>query len=234
LSGKHVSLIGDSLSRYLFLSLAYFVQHGVWPPRFGQARGQFRDKKNQPICPHIDEAGQSTCSSMDKPNPVMEGDWRHGLLAGQDSWESFLEQIGGGVDGGIFDGHMECDCARSSRPGKTDLCQADCQVENELYISDPASEAGEWEKAEETSQNEADDIDYSRRILLSHVKENGWGDPARNVSGFSFTKCGATGSCRRDQNTTDFTLERAMNGYFEWHEPWWTHCKTLLKRYFHL
>jgi hypothetical protein len=244
LRGQHMSLMGDSLSRYLFLSLSFFMQHGVWPPRFGQARGQFgyesinstttttkmkkQPPQRQPVCPHIDEQGQATCSPMGEPNPVMEGDWKRNLQAGQDSWETFLEQIGGGTDGGIFSGHMECDCARSSRPGKGELCKAECQVENELYISGPANDQGEWEEDHQGDTN--NDIDYSRRILFSHVKENGWGDPPRNVSGFSFTKCGASGSCRRDQNTTNFMLERAMEGVFEWNEPLASALQNSLKR----
>ena len=32
LSGKSLLFVGDSLTRFLFLSLAYFIEHGKWPP----------------------------------------------------------------------------------------------------------------------------------------------------------------------------------------------------------
>jgi hypothetical protein len=67
-SYQHVSFIGDSLTRYQYLSLAYFLEHDTFPPRFGI---NFRKP-----CAHVNETGHKMCSPRDQPNICMEMGWR--------------------------------------------------------------------------------------------------------------------------------------------------------------
>jgi hypothetical protein len=123
LAGKHISFVGDSLSRYQFLSLAYFIDKGSYPPRFPRpttAAG----------CTHIDERNQSQCSRPEEPNICMERDWNKKYRS--EAWNKFFSVIGGSDDGGMFDGRMECNSVRSGKHG----------AENELYASKPGP-AGE-------------------------------------------------------------------------------------------
>ena len=113
LNQRHLAFIGDSLTRYQFLSLAYFVERGEFPPRFGTS-------STQP-CSHIKKQGIPTCSPDDEPNVCMEGDWQ--------SWQKFHSALGGSTNGSMFHGRLECGCAR--REG-VDIHT----TENAQYISD--------------------------------------------------------------------------------------------------
>jgi hypothetical protein len=122
-SYQHMSFIGDSLSRYQYLSLTYFLEHDAFPPRFGSYR--------QP-CTHVNESGHETCSRRDQPNICMETDWSNvpKEFGTREGWVYFFASLGGysspsGRGGGIMNGHMECNCARA----------ATGHVENELYIN---------------------------------------------------------------------------------------------------
>ena len=112
---RHLSFIGDSITRYQYLSLAYFIERGQYPPRFGRAQ----------TCTHIDEQGIPTCSAVDKPNVCMEGDW----TLGNDGWQDFQGTLGGSTDGGPFHGRFECPCSR--RVGS----RTDETIDNGLYVS---------------------------------------------------------------------------------------------------
>jgi hypothetical protein len=97
LQNRHLAMVGDSLTRYQYLSLMFFIENGTPPPRFGRpAPG----KK----CTHIDEYGQEQCSTQDKPNMCLEREFG--------SWSNFHRYIGGHDDGGPFHGRAECSCAR--------------------------------------------------------------------------------------------------------------------------
>jgi hypothetical protein len=116
LADKHVTFVGDSLSRYQFNSLAYFIEKGIHPPRFPRANP----------CTHIDENGNPACSPADEPNICMEGDWKY---TEGDSWTNFFMAMGGGEANstGIFGGRLQCPCARSDG----------VHVEDALYVSEP-------------------------------------------------------------------------------------------------
>ena len=114
LNQRHLAFIGDSLTRYQFLSLAYFVERGEYPPRFGISSTQ--------QCSHINEQGIPTCSPDDEPNVCMEGDWQ--------SWQKFHSALGGSTDGSMFHGRMQCGCARREGGSVSDL------TDNALYVSD--------------------------------------------------------------------------------------------------
>lgn len=116
LDGKHISFIGVSLTRYQYLSLAYFVEKGVYPPRFGRAR--------QGTCKFRNERDEPACSNMDDPNVATEVDWV--------GWVEFHRGLGGAHDGGPFQGRMECNCARGGPVPGTG------SIENILYVSPPS------------------------------------------------------------------------------------------------
>ncbi|GFH53256.1 hypothetical protein CTEN210_09732 [Chaetoceros tenuissimus] len=97
LKDKSLLYIGDSLTRYQYLSLTYFFEHKKWPMRF-------QAKRNNP-CLHIDEYSNETCSKAEEPSVCAEGDWK--------GWPEFLQALGGGNDGGIYHGRMEAQYVRS-------------------------------------------------------------------------------------------------------------------------
>jgi hypothetical protein len=114
LANRHLSFIGDSLSRYQFLSLVHFIERGDYPARFGMSKS----------CDHIDENGLPTCSKG--PSVCMEGDW-----SSVGGWKGFHQGLGGDMDGGVFHGRLQCGCAREAGPP-----QLDELTENALYESD--------------------------------------------------------------------------------------------------
>jgi len=118
LKDKHLLFIGDSLTRYQYLSLAYFIEHKKWPPRFGV----------QIPCNHTNENGTPTCSKPEDPSVCVEGDWIEGLNRG---WDPLWQAIGGGTDGGIFHGRMESRSVRLRPTWKS--------VENMKYVSSKES-----------------------------------------------------------------------------------------------
>ena len=60
LAGQHVNMIGDSVTRFQFLSFAYMIHHAHYPPRFGYDRTH---KK----CAHFNHDQQPTCSTPTNP-----------------------------------------------------------------------------------------------------------------------------------------------------------------------
>ena len=117
LANHHMLLIGDSLMRYQFLSLVYFIEHGHWPERFAMAnphKGESPDKD----CKHFDNFGNPTCSPPGHPNILSENDW--GKVYGDEadkSWRAIHQFIGG--EG--MNGHVECQCSRSDGEKSTEV-----------------------------------------------------------------------------------------------------------------
>ena len=101
LKNKHIFFVGDSLSRYTFMSLVYFLDHKKYPMRFQAGL--------QPCHDHIDENGNPTCSKEDEPNVCVEPDW---ISIG--GWHGYYQAMGGGTDGDVFHGRMESRSYRSS------------------------------------------------------------------------------------------------------------------------
>jgi hypothetical protein len=181
LAGKHISLIGDSLTRYQFYSLAYLIDKGTYPPRFPRPTSTAG-------CTHIDERNQSQCSPPEEPNILMEGDWQgfRGFKH-QDAWNEFFTRIGGGDDGGMFEGRMECSCVRAKTAPA---------VENELYASKPGP-GGE-------------------RIIMSHLNEVGWGTDMDPLKGYNWTNCALNGTCRLSREQVQAYDVRASNKTYDW------------------
>mmetsp|Transcript_60078 Transcript_60078/g.68054 ORF Transcript_60078/g.68054 Transcript_60078/m.68054 type:complete len:488 (+) Transcript_60078:79-1542(+) len=98
LKGKKLLFVGDSLTRYNYLSLAYFLEHERWPDRFN----------NKYSC-QIDKA---SCSKLE-PNVCAETDW---VNLGGGGWSPYLRNLGGGTDGGIFGGRMEVNAVKLKDP----------------------------------------------------------------------------------------------------------------------
>ena len=115
LKNKSLLLIGDSLTRYQYLSLAYFMEHKTWPVRF-----QALDP-----CNRVDDYGNETCSKPNEPNICAERDWN--VIGG---WSTYIQTLGGSTDGGIFHGRMESQSVRV-RPNQV----GPESVENMQYIT---------------------------------------------------------------------------------------------------
>jgi len=81
LNHKTLLFVGDSLTRYQFMDLAYYLEHKQYPARF-----QFSDP-----CIHVDERSNQTCSSDQKEHFVI----------------ATIPNMGGGTDGGMYRGRME-------------------------------------------------------------------------------------------------------------------------------
>ena len=79
LQSKHLMFIGDSLTRYQYLSLVYFLEHERWPQRFSIIADP---------CPHKDEAGMDACSTPNEPNVCAERDGEEG------GWPTFQQSLG--------------------------------------------------------------------------------------------------------------------------------------------
>ena len=100
LKGQNLLFIGDSLTRYQFMSLTYFFEHKKWPMRFNAKQ----ERHNSP-CLHIDEYGNETCSKAEEPNVCAEVDWK--------GWPEFIQALGGASDGSVYHGRMEAQYVRS-------------------------------------------------------------------------------------------------------------------------
>ena len=147
LAGHHIFMIGDSLTRYQYIDLIYFLEHGVYPPRFGV------DKDG---CKHFDADGEPTCSPANSPSPVMETDW--GGVWGHSpdkSWKQFHMWLGGRG----FNHRLECQCVRN---------QLTSSAENMFYEYTP--EAGPGAAANGTSNR----IEATFFLNLGNNNISGW------------------------------------------------------------
>jgi len=200
LKGKHVNLIGDSLTRYQYLSLAWFVHKAAYPPRFGIDRGK-------PKCTHIDETGHPTCSTNQDPNICVEGDWRSSVPPGRSDWQHYMQSIGGAT---IFGGHMESAAIRTAK------LKADQAVENNLYVSPVIDDANN--NNNNNNNNNDDPMDTSNKLVLSYVKENGFGKPLPLI-GWNFTGCAYTGTCTYPDELADRREAMALNASLDFSQP---------------
>eukprot|EP00966_Prymnesium_polylepis_P149453 3452771-Prymnesium_polylepis.1 len=101
LAGKHVLFLGDSLSRYIYLSLAYFLVRGEWPTDVAMSRA---------TC-----GAAATCGST----PCFEGGVRPGVDEAT-RWGQYFNQTSA-----LFLGHELCDCYRAGA-----CCPEDAHTEN--------------------------------------------------------------------------------------------------------
>jgi hypothetical protein len=175
LRNRHVSMIGDSLTRYLYLSLAYMLEHGTFPPRFR------RPKDPNEGCRHLNETGHPACSTSDRPNICVEGEWGN--------WRNYLTHLGGGEDGDVMNGRMEC---KSFRPTGSEKGTPNGNL---LYVHGES------------------------RAVLSFASEYGWKDSPTPLHGFHFTNCSYEGTCRRTERDNLLLANRSLHDDFDWSEP---------------
>lgn len=200
LADRHMQFVGDSLTRFQMISLVHLLQKGSFPPRFERAA------RNKPCAYDADNKDAhaknmlSVCSPPDEPNVCSEKEFIKTPF--RDRWKSFHHHVGGALDGGVFDGQMECDCARSSVEF---LCPPDipfgaCEIENYLYRSKPDVEKPH------------------HHATVSFFFESGWGDTPLPIRGMDFTDCSKFGNCRRDENITDAKEKSASTLAYDWIE----------------
>lgn len=186
-----MNFIGDSLTRYQYLSLAHLLQRGTYPPRFPRRNVR---------CVDTSAVGNRLCSTNEEPSICTETDWI-GLARG-DNWESLHAAVGGGDEGGPFQGRMECACARSRsmQCPVVNGTKVVCDVENYLYMSAPLDESGNIMNGNRQSD--------SSSIAVSFFFESGWGNDPRPLKGHNFTGCVQDGTCRLTKSQSQEHLER--------------------------
>lgn len=183
LRSKHLMFIGDSLTRYQYLSLAYFLEHGRWPQRFNRIADP---------CPYKNEAGLDACSTPNEPNVCAEGDWPGG-------WPAYQQSLGGGVDGGVFRGRLESHSTRSCKN----------EGENMQYVTAP-QESSTPKAVTGLAPNNR--MRWADRTKLSYTTESGWGEESNTSPGWNFTGCAYDGSCRYTTEEYTENIRRCEEG----------------------
>jgi hypothetical protein len=203
LVGKHVSIIGDSVSRYGGISLAYFLHKGEWPSRFGI---------ELPYCRRHDENGTAVCSKADEPNILIEPNFNHAPnRPDMDKWDFFMAKLGGWTDGSTFNGRLECNC-----PGH--------RSENWIYVTPELLFASKhvdgineypnltFDGVDQYTNRTFDgDDQYANRIVISFNFERGTTGPWP-LYGFNSTGCALTGTCRHSQTDAAYWMARFNSG----------------------
>jgi hypothetical protein len=164
LKNKNLLFVGDSVMRFQFLGFAYFLEHGKWPKRFLSPT------------PLLDERDV-------EPNVCTGGNWWTG------GWDVYHQDIGGGIDGGVFRGRMESQSVRLNP-----------SVENLRYISNPLEEDG--------------DGGEDGRIKLSYTCET-----KERFSGWKFLGCAYNATCRYTNEQYEKNIKRAEIEDFDWDYP---------------
>ena len=199
LKGQHVNVIGDSFSRYLYVSLVWFLHHGSYPPRF--ARPNF----GLDNCTNVDETGKEQCSPKDSPNICQEGDWIP--LGG---WRYYVQAIGS-QDNKTFGGFMESSAIRDVE------MQTEQTTENYFYVSPPPSSSSSKPDLHPPVNNGIRQ-DIGDRVVLSYLTETGF-HFARPIKGFNLTGCAYTGTCTYPDSLVQSRRERGMNESFDFSQP---------------
>lgn len=188
LQSKHLMFIGDSLSRYQYLSLVYFVEYGRWPQRFNRIADP---------CPYKNEAGLYACSTLNEPNVCAEGDWPGG-------WPAYQQSVGGGVDGDVFHGRLE---SHSTRDCKN-------EGENMQYVTTATTTTQESSTPPKavTVLAPNNKMRWADRTKLSYTMESGWGEESTTSPGFNFTGCAYNASCRYTPEEYTPNIRRCEEG----------------------
>jgi len=123
LADKSMLFVGDSLTRFQMLGLAYFLDKGTHPAHFERGR---------PNCTYFDSDGNPSCSPENEPNVCNANDFGP-------NWKPFHHSIGGALSGGVFEGRLECDCVRGGVKSCPEGQNGMCDTEN-FYYATPANE----------------------------------------------------------------------------------------------
>jgi hypothetical protein len=187
LASHHTLLIGDSLMRYQFLGLAYFIEHGRWPARFAMASPEKGDPPAKD-CKHFDIAGNPTCSPPGSPSIVSENDWANVYGHATDkSWRYMHQYIGG--EG--MNGRVECQCARSEADTSTEVMFYERTFRDNAISRPSVMPSSGKRSGEESSQIKPVDKEAQDRVRLSFLSNLG----DLNVHLWSRSFCERTASC---------------------------------------
>jgi hypothetical protein len=192
-------MVGDSMTRYQFTSLAFFIHKGYCQPRFGETL---------PSCLHLDKDGVPVCSLEGEPNAFMEYSWVSVTRPGRDPWNTFMQDLGSN----IFDGYMEASTARTSATNHT-------QIAENYHCVAPAQYNGTAQPPSTSATQYNVDHANKTRLMLSFLQELGWGDEPTPIQGFHFTKCAYRGTCIISDALADERVQRALKYDFDFSQP---------------
>lgn len=191
LAGKHLNFLGDSLSRYQFMSLIWMLHKGSYPPRFGiPSHGK---------CKHIDENGNPTCSLRDQPNICIVQNWSLNPPEGITGWQWYAQSLGGRR---LFDGHLEANAIKTKNLRNAKI------VDNFLYAS-PSSHSVA------TSDNNGPNRPNQDQVFVSYVKESGW-ENTNPITMFQWKNCAPKGECDYSNEEASGREARALNLTFDY------------------
>eukprot|EP00521_Asterionellopsis_glacialis_P009395 CAMPEP_0195286238 /NCGR_PEP_ID=MMETSP0707-20130614/3760_1 /TAXON_ID=33640 /ORGANISM="Asterionellopsis glacialis, Strain CCMP134" /LENGTH=444 /DNA_ID=CAMNT_0040345847 /DNA_START=318 /DNA_END=1649 /DNA_ORIENTATION=+ len=208
LKDKKLLFVGDSMTRYQFMALAYFLEHHKWPKRHLSSSPQGKLVEEQSVPCH-DENDLSCSQQTQKqkqqqqqqqqqqqpdneeyePNVTWKKEWPGALNDG------YWQKIGGGVDGDVFRGRMES--------------KAIGVLGSFRYISSPL---------EQQEQRSAGSSPHGGRTQLSMVFEVGFKGTER-FRGWNFDGCAYNASCRYSAEEYETNIERANKKDFDWDYP---------------
>lgn len=176
LRGRHLFFVGDSVTRYLVVTLVHFLERGEWPERL--LRTAERCRKG----PRTEACGTG-------PNIGSEHDWSLGSVRG---WPRMLSTIGGGDDGSLFRGRVECLCARDDGL-KARADGSSRTVQNVIYRS-------------------------AHGVNVTAIEESGW-KGTEPLQGWTPTGCADRGACRLPLAAHARNVARANADDYDWVAP---------------
>jgi len=212
LAGHHIAVIGDSLSRYQYLGLVHLIENGEHPKRFGR-----RDDTGK--CQHVNEKGEPQCTLHGEKNVCFEGTYR--------DWQAMYMDVGGGEDGGVFNGRMQCSCAQLDKKNTTE----ESYTQSFHYVSDIVDNMIIGENSAAAAAT-VDEKNGNQRIKMTMFNEVGWYDDPAPLNLFSFNNCSYDGSCRHSKEYNDELIARAYNKGWDWSAPLKKALNSTLRRDF--
>jgi len=169
LKNRHLLFVGDSLTRYTSTSLVHFLERSEWPKRFPADVPRCRDPAT--------DAQREACDSG--PNVCAEGSWQREPGG---AWPAMLAHIGGGADGSLFNGRMECICARGKAMKTNPKDGSSATVQNYLY--------------------------RGAAVNVTFITQTGW-TGTEQLQGWKSSGCAEKGECRFSVEAHAENIERA-------------------------
>ena len=124
-------------------------------------------------------------------------------------WNAYIQNLGGGTDGGVFNGRMEYQSVRAENLPF---------VENYQYVSANFDDYDAHKHQHETGSgsNSERTGSYTR---LSFVGEYGITTKEVFSPGWNFTGCAYNASCRYTPEEYSLSLRRYKTGEYDWNYP---------------
>jgi len=179
LKNRHLLFVGDSLTRYTSTSLVHFLERSEWPKRFPADVPRCRDPAT--------DAQREACDSG--PNVCAEGSWQREPGG---AWPAMLAHIGGGADGSLFNGRMECICARGKAMKTNPKDGSSATVQNYLY--------------------------RGAAVNVTFITQTGW-TGTEQLQGWKSSGCAEKGECRFSVEAHAENIERANRFDYDWEAP---------------